>query len=289
MPKVHECPNCDANLRPYQEMCSHCGSYLDWSDVPRTPKTSKVEIEDDVFAKPTTFRIRTDVLTRTGYELETEDEEETDFVESRSYESRHVRTRTEGASTGKYYALLVLIMLLISMGVMSGVLDFQRVTIEADYEPEIVGFTISAQVDLWVERFSGFDTVLYGFPEQHITNTGIDYIRSLLQVGLNDSITPFKYLRIGMGTQTDEGLTRVDAGLADEFSRGEATTEKIQFNEYKLQMTFSTGSFDGQTISEMGVFNQRTDGIMLLYQSFIGITLYSADSLRFDITITIGE
>jgi hypothetical protein len=270
-PKVFECPKCDAVLAPYQIRCEYCGARIFWSGVPAVPTITKADLEDDVYEEPTDIRIRTDVLTRTGYGLEEES--------ARTYPD-YMRERKKISVNKGAVAVMAIIILLCAVA-LSGI-DMVNVHVETDPEP--LDVTFYAQADIWVD--SGLKIEMFGLPDRALTNTGLEYIRDVLTNGTTIAINPFRWIAIGTGHDS----TPSDANaLVVEYDRLEGTFQQTAFNEFKVRIEYPAGSFDGETIQEIGLFNAYSGGVLLFYQSFTGITLYSGDSLAIDVTVTLGE
>lgn len=99
--------------------------------------------------------------------------------------------------------------------------------------------------------------------------------------------TAFYYIAIGTGTGGGASSTT----LVTEFTRATATYAGVAGVTYNctLTKTWSAGTFSGQTISEAGVLNAASGGILFNYQSFTGITLASGDSLQVTFQFKIGS
>ena len=97
------------------------------------------------------------------------------------------------------------------------------------------------------------------------------------------SIATWRYLAIGNGT----GGTASSTTLVDEQDREISTYSEPAGYQARHVYTFS---FAGDlTISETGIFNDATTGVMCNYINFTGIPVTSADTLEVRITYTLNN
>lgn len=118
-----------------------------------------------------------------------------------------------------------------------------------------------------------------------VTNGGFAEVASLILEDNPDSATAFDYIAIGTGS----GQSATDSTLATEITtdggerRGGAdvtettVTTSVTDDTAQLTTTFTfTGSF---AITESGVFNDASAGVMLCYQDFSAVNVASGDQL----------
>jgi hypothetical protein len=107
-----------------------------------------------------------------------------------------------------------------------------------------------------------------------VTNAGLAAVIRLIFSGLTES--KFGYIAIGTGTTSE---TATDTALQSEIKRKAASvtqiTTTIEGDTAKLEAEFSSadGLSGTSTVSETGIFNASTDGIMLARKTFPGVTL----------------
>jgi len=121
-----------------------------------------------------------------------------------------------------------------------------------------------------------------GWSKNGITNAGFAEVAGLI-IGIT-GVTPFSYIAIGTGTTA---FDPTQTALVTEAKRKSATVSRVTTtvtnDTAQLQATFS--SADGLTgtsaITESGVFNASTGGIMLCRQTFapLNINWDAGDSL----------
>ena len=108
-----------------------------------------------------------------------------------------------------------------------------------------------------------------------ITNSGLSEIIKLIG-GLGGS--PFRYIAIGSGTTSPSAS---DTALEAEIARAEATvsqeTTSVSGDTLRLEASFSfTANY---SITESGVFNASSGGVMLARQTFPALNVVSGDVL----------
>jgi len=107
-----------------------------------------------------------------------------------------------------------------------------------------------------------------------VTNAGLAAVIRLIFSGLTES--KFGYIAIGTGTTSE---TATDTALQSEIKRKAASvtqiTTTIDGDTAKLEAEFSSadGLTGTSTVSETGIFNASTGGIMLARKTFPGVTL----------------
>ena len=114
-----------------------------------------------------------------------------------------------------------------------------------------------------------------------ITNTGKAEVAGLIN---GDTTGPFTYIAIGTGTTAADAT---DTALESEISSGggertsatcSRTTTDTTDDTAQLVATFNfTSSF---AVTETGVFDAASDGIMLCRQTFSALNVQSGDSLQ---------
>lgn len=120
-------------------------------------------------------------------------------------------------------------------------------------------------------------------------NKTLHYLFDETYVNNNASTNSFRWIAIGNPASqpvADASNTTLDT----EFSRQIGTFAGVDgvTNNCTLTYTWTAGSFSGQTIYESGVFNEASNGYMIVYQSFSGITLSASDSLQVQWEFQIG-
>ena len=112
-----------------------------------------------------------------------------------------------------------------------------------------------------------------------VVSAGKNQVAKLL-VGTDNNA--FKYIAIGTGTTSP---TDNDTALENEYARQQATVSTNN-NVAQLEATFNISST--VSISESGVFNSDTDGVMLARTTFAPLNLQNGDTLRVTWKITIS-
>lgn len=92
---------------------------------------------------------------------------------------------------------------------------------------------------------------------------------------------PFQYIAIGAGTNPPAAT---DTALQSEVAR-QQSTNTVNNNVLTLQATFNFTA--AATITESGIFNAATGGVMLARQTFNAINVNAGDSLQVTWQITI--
>jgi hypothetical protein len=114
----------------------------------------------------------------------------------------------------------------------------------------------------------------YYWRKNILTNVGLAAIIRLIAAGLTE--TKFSHLAIGTGT-TAEAAT--DTALVTEIKRKAATvsqvTTTVTGDTALFEATFSSadGLTGSHTVSETGIFNAATGGILLARKTFPGVPL----------------
>jgi len=116
----------------------------------------------------------------------------------------------------------------------------------------------------------------YGRYEDIITNSGLAEVAKLIGADLGG--VPFAYIAIGSGTTAPAAT---DTALEFETHRASATvtqqTTTVTGDTAQFEATFTfTASY---SITESGVFNDPTAGVMLCRQTFSAINVVSGDTL----------
>lgn len=137
------------------------------------------------------------------------------------------------------------------------------------------GPTLHGQLTVLVLRGDSEEWEFLYSAENLITNAG----RLALCNHIGDTADNiFDWIQVGTGTGGGVGST----ALVTPFSVRQqgAYADPVDYN-WTITTTFAAGFFDGETITEYGVFNAVTGGIMLSYEEDSpGDTLSAADSLQ---------
>ncbi|MHA1773846.1 MAG: hypothetical protein ACTSXO_06935 [Candidatus Heimdallarchaeota archaeon] len=125
-----------------------------------------------------------------------------------------------------------------------------------------------------------------------LTNTGFAEVAGLITSDQASSHTAFDYIAIGTGTTaataTDTQLEAeiTDAGGARTAATGTLDTVNVSNDTMKLVATFNfTGS---KAVTESGVFNASSGGVMLCRQTFSAINVANGDSLEVTWKVTVA-
>ena len=116
-----------------------------------------------------------------------------------------------------------------------------------------------------------------------ITNTGLAAIAGL--AGNVGSQVAFTYLAVGTGTTasavTDTALETeiTDSGLAR--AAATVTRETTTVTNDTLQLVYTWTASGAKNVSEAGMFNDASAGIMLGHQVFTALPIISSDILKF--------
>lgn len=100
----------------------------------------------------------------------------------------------------------------------------------------------------------------------------------------NTSLAVWKYIAIGTGSGGGAGSTT----LQTEAFRALATFALAGSYNWTLMKIWPASTFNGETISEYGVFNDPTVGIMLSYQDGFTRTLEDTDALNVTVNFYIS-
>jgi hypothetical protein len=129
------------------------------------------------------------------------------------------------------------------------------------------------------------DGVLLNEEAHHnvITNAA----RSALRGHIGDSaLNVWNYIAIGNSTGGGVGSTT----LVEEYSRYQGVYATVGSYNFTITFTWTAGNFSGQTITEVGVFNDPSAGTMLNYDdSFSRGPLQASDSLEMIVNFQVGS
>ena len=119
-----------------------------------------------------------------------------------------------------------------------------------------------------------------------LTTVGLNACRWMIS-GVPGTNLNFTGIAIGTGSGGGVGST----ALLAEIFRASATFDNITpvAGNWTLTKTWPAGTFSGQLVTEAGVFNWATGGILLNYQDFSAITLTAADSLEVEFEFMIAQ
>lgn len=92
----------------------------------------------------------------------------------------------------------------------------------------------------------------------------------------NDTLAVWNYIAIGTGTGGGAGSTT----LQTEVFRALGAFALAGSYNWTISKTWPASTFGGESITEMGVFNDPTIGIMLSYQDDFSRTLEETDALQ---------
>lgn len=116
-----------------------------------------------------------------------------------------------------------------------------------------------------------------------ITNAARSALRG--HIG-NSTLAVWRYLAIGTGSGGGASSTT----LVTEFSRYQGTYAIVGSYNFTITFTWTPGNFSGQTITEVGVLNDATVGILLNYDdSFSRGPLLGTDTLEVIVNFQIGS
>lgn len=119
-----------------------------------------------------------------------------------------------------------------------------------------------------------------------MTTVGLNACRWYIS-GVPAANANFTWIAIGTGSGGGVGST----ALATEAFRASATFENTTTaaGNWTLTYTWTAGTFSGEAITEAGVLNAATGGILLNYQDFAAITLSASDSLQVTFEFEIAQ
>ena len=109
-----------------------------------------------------------------------------------------------------------------------------------------------------------------------MTALGLDYICEQVS---GTQAADMDYIAIGEGTG---GTTT----LNNEFAREQGSFTAGSTGVFTIDYTWTAGSFSAETITEAGVLNAASTGVLFNYQTFTGIPLTSTDSLAVEFEYT---
>ena len=109
-----------------------------------------------------------------------------------------------------------------------------------------------------------------------MTALGLDYICEQVS---GTQAADMLYIAIGTGTG---GTTTLNA----EVFRALGTYTKGATGIFTVDYTWTAGTFTAETITESGVLNAASTGVLFNYQTFTGIPLTSTDSLAVEFEFT---
>lgn len=253
-----KCPECGASLDRYQIECAYCGAKISWEKKPAKEQYENIAETITEMTKSAMSAVK----------------------ETRDYPDYTKPKRKKSSKTPMIVGIVIMGILLgtlVNGNLLNGFIDMEKT-------PKPIDVAFYAQTHVVVVRTLIAET--FDLPYSALTNVGLEYIRGLLQQGVNTTQSPFDYIAIGEGHSSMPA--NADA-LVLECSRLQGLVEQIAFNAYQVRVTFPSGIFDGQEVQEIGLFNTDVGGILLYYQTFTSITLYSGDSLTIDVIVTLGD
>jgi len=124
-----------------------------------------------------------------------------------------------------------------------------------------------------------------------ITNSGMEEVASLIC-----GVTSTEFTYIGLGTDTENAAAATDTQLYDEIDYTSVTPatrgiDAAPTSPAKVAIivdTFAFGEGGEDALTEVGLFNDTTAGIMLARQTFAVINVAEGDSLTATWNITVG-
>jgi len=121
-----------------------------------------------------------------------------------------------------------------------------------------------------------------------IVYNGYNFIRQCLSKSASRPVVA-NYLSIGSGVTA---ATRADTGMESELARKlatytEAETDTGYKDQWKLDVMFSGGEGTG-TVSESGILNDVSGGVLFCRTTFTGIVKAGSDELAFEWTFTVS-
>ena len=121
-----------------------------------------------------------------------------------------------------------------------------------------------------------------------ITATGMAEVAKLIGTDTTGGATAFDYIAIGTGTVAAVvGDTTLDAEEYRQAGTGTTVTTTQTNDTFQLQSTFSiTGS---HAITEAGVLNAGSNGVLLCRTTFAALNVVSGDSLTFTFKIQVKQ
>jgi len=145
---------------------------------------------------------------------------------------------------------------------------------EESREKGLVQIRLKGEIEFFVRDKYG-RLKYYRVIKNLIVNAGLSEIIKLIG-GLGG--TPFRYIAIGTGTTSPSAT---DTALEGEVARASASvsqvTTDVDGDTLQLEATFSFSA--SYSITESGVFNADSDGVMLARQTFPAINVVSGDQL----------
>lgn len=174
--------------------------------------------------------------------------------------------------------LLVVCLLASTIG-----LVFQEARIQRLERGDIIPFNDGWGATIHIEIYRSGLLLSEEVHHNVITNAA----RSALRGHIADStLAVWNYLAIGTGTGGDATSTT----LVTEYSRYQGTYTTVGSYNFTISFTWTAGNFSGQTITEIGVFNDATAGTMLNYDdSYSRGPLLATDSLQVTANFQVGS
>jgi len=116
-----------------------------------------------------------------------------------------------------------------------------------------------------------------------VMNLGFKEVAQLIGTDITSGATAFDYIAVGTGTSaatatnTTLGTEITDTGLTRAAGTGTNITTTVAYDTFQLVKSFSpTGS---KAVTESGVLNASSSGILLCRQTFSAINVTNGDTL----------
>ena len=116
-----------------------------------------------------------------------------------------------------------------------------------------------------------------------VMNLGFKEVALLIGTDTTSTATAFDYIGVGTGTTaataTDTALETeiTDTGLTRAAGTGTNVTTTVAYDTFQLVKTFSPSG--SKAVTESGVLNAATTGILLCHQTFSAINVTNGDTL----------
>lgn len=115
-----------------------------------------------------------------------------------------------------------------------------------------------------------------------VVSTGLNYVVNRLK---ENAVTPMSHIGVGAGTATPESG---DTTLGTQLGRVGVTSITVVNNAITYAATFAPGVATG-AITEAGIFNAATDGVMFSRTVFPVINKQAADTMSITWTATFND
>ena len=116
-----------------------------------------------------------------------------------------------------------------------------------------------------------------------VMNLGFKEVAQLIGTDITSGATAFDYIGVGTGTSaatatdTTLGTETTDTGLTRAAGSGTNITTTVAYDTFQLVKTFSPSG--SKAVTESGVLNAATTGVLLCRQTFSAINVTNGDTL----------